>query len=428
MEFFEHLKKYLNNEDIKALEQSLEGSSKHALLLNNEKMNEETLLSLFPHLTKHPIVKNAYLYDKNEYDLGKSVYHELGCFYLQEPSAMLPAYLLNPNENDLVLDLCAAPGGKSMQASLLMHNKGLIVSNDLAKNRAFAISENAERLGRGNLLITNNDFSSIYQHFLNTFDKIILDAPCSGSGMFRKQNEMKEDWSIAKVNKFAEIQKSLIVMCYQMLKEGGSMVYSTCSFSYEEDEEVIKYLLDNSGASITKIDDNPLYYVDKKLPYGIHLLPSLFPGEGHYICLIKKPGNLATSSQKENKNKFPYQIVTNGYRYYQKYGDYLYIQDKEINLKYFSIIRNGVKVGQIDKNDIRFDYHYAHFVNEFNNVYELNDEEVAKYFLGEAINKAAPKGYILLKYQGINVDIAKSDGRIIKNRLPKGLRKKLIIR
>ena len=120
--------------------------------------------------------------------------------------------------------------------------------------------------------------------------------------------------------------------------------------------------------------------------------------------------------------------MTNGYRYYQKYGDYLYIQDKEINLKYFNIIRNGVKVGQIDKNDIRFDYHYAHFVNEFNNVYELNDEEVAKYFLGEAINKVAPKGYILLKYQGINVDIAKSDGRIIKNRLPKGLRKKLIVR
>ena len=428
MEFFEHLKKYLNEAEIKALQDSLNETSKHALLLNTDKMNEETLLSLFPHLTRHPIVNNAYLYDKNEYDLGKSVYHELGCFYLQEPSAMLPAYLLNPNENDLVLDLCAAPGGKSMQASFLMHNKGLIVSNDLAKNRAFAISENAERLGRGNLLIVNNDFSSIYQHFINTFDKIILDAPCSGSGMFRKQDEMKDDWSIAKVTKFAEIQKSLIAMCYNMLKEGGEMVYSTCSFSYEEDEEVIKHLLDNTDAEIIEITANPLYFVDKKLPYGIHLLPSLFPGEGHYICLIRKPGLLKRNSPKDTNSKFPYQINRNNYNHYQKYGDYLYIQDREINLKHFNIIRNGVKVGQIDKNDIRFDYHYSHFVDGFENVYELNDEQVEKYFLGEAINATAPKGYILVKYQGINVDIAKSDGRIIKNRLPKGLRKRLLLR
>lgn len=428
MDFFNHLKTYLSDEQIEKLAQALDKPSKHALLLNEEKMSKETLLSIYPSLVNHPIISNAFIYDKDELDLGKSVYHELGCFYLQEPSAMLPAYLLNPNENDLVLDLCAAPGGKSMQASFLMHNKGLIISNDLAKNRAFAISENAERLGRGNLLIVNNDFSTIEQYYLNTFDKIILDAPCSGSGMFRKQNEMKEDWSIAKVNKFAEIQKSLILMCYNMLKEGGEMAYSTCSFSYEEDEEVIKYLLGNTDAEIYKIDDNPIYYVDKKLPYGVHLLPSLFPGEGHYICLIKKPGILKKNNVKESNHKFPYQIETNGYQYYQKFGDYLYIQDKEFNLKHLNIIRYGVKVGQIDKGDIRFDYHYAHFVNSFNNIYELNGEEITKYYLGEAINKSAPKGYILVKYQGINVDIAKSDGRIIKNRLPKGLRKKLILR
>ena len=428
MDFFNHLKTYLDDKQINELAASLEKPSKHALLLNEEKMSVETLLSIYPSLERHPIIPNAFIYDKDELDLGKSIYHELGCFYLQEPSAMLPAYLLNPNENDLVLDLCAAPGGKSMQASLLMRNRGLIVSNDIAKNRAFAISENAERLGRGNLLIINNDFSTIYQRFLNTFDKIILDAPCSGSGMFRKQNEMKEDWSIAKVSKFAEIQKSLILIAYNMLKEGGTMVYSTCSFSYEEDEEVIKYRLANTDASIKPIENNSLYYVDKKLAYGVHLLPSIFPGEGHYICLINKPGVLKKNNVKENNQKFPYDIARNGYNHYQKYGDYLYIQDKEINLKYFNIIRNGVKVGQIDKGDIRFDYHYSHFVNSFNNIYELNDEEIAKYYLGEAINKSAHKGYVLLKYQGINVDIAKSDGRIIKNRLPKGLRKKLIVR
>ena len=426
MDFLNHLKTYLSKEEIEKLDEALNEESKHALLLNEEKMSQETLLKIYPSLTRHPIIPNAFMYDKNTLELGKSVYHELGCFYLQEPSAMLPAYLLNPKEGELVLDLCAAPGGKSMQASLLMHNKGLIVSNDIAHNRAFAISENTERLGRGNLLIVNNDFSTIYQKYLNTFDKIILDAPCSGSGMFRKQSEMKDDWSYAKVSKYAEIQKSLIFIAYAMLKEGGEMVYSTCSFSYEEDEEVIDYLVNNTDAVIKEIDNNPLYYVNKNKPLGIHLLPSLFPGEGHYICLIKKPGVIKEASSKPNKNKMSFDIATSGYSLSQKYGDYLYLMDKEFNVKYLNVIRYGVKVGQIDKNDVRYDYHYAHFVKDFKNTLSITLEELKKYYMGESLNKKVSKGYVLLQYEGINVDIAKSDGRVVKNRLPKGLRKKLI--
>ena len=426
MDFLNHLKTYLSKEEIEKLDEALNEESKHALLLNEEKMSQETLLKIYPSLTRHPLIPTAFMYDKNTLELGKSVYHELGCFYLQEPSAMLPAYLLNPKEGELVLDLCAAPGGKSMQASLLMHNKGLIVSNDIAHNRAFAISENTERLGRGNLLIVNNDFSTIYQKYLNTFDKIILDAPCSGSGMFRKQSEMKDDWSYAKVSKYAEIQKSLILIAYAMLKEGGEMVYSTCSFSYEEDEEVIDYLVNNTDAVIKEIDNNPLYYVNKNKPLGIHLLPSLFPGEGHYICLIKKPGVIKEASSKPNKNKMSFDIATSGYSLSQKYGDYLYLMDKEFNVKYLNVIRYGVKVGQIDKNDVRYDYHYAHFVKDFKNTLSITLEELKKYYMGESLNKKVSKGYVLLQYEGINVDIAKSDGRVVKNRLPKGLRKKLI--
>ena len=425
MEFLNHLKTYLTDKQIEALNRSLEGESQHALLLNEEKMSQETLLKIYPSLKRHPIIPNAFLYNKNELELGKSVYHELGCFYLQEPSAMLPAFLLKPKEGEIVLDLCAAPGGKSMQASLLMKNTGLIVANDLARRRAYAISENAERMGRGNLLIVSNDFSSIYQHYLNTFDRIILDAPCSGSGMFRKQSEMKDDWSYAKVTKYAEIQKELILYAYKMLKEGGEMVYSTCSFSYEEDEEVVDYLLNNTDATIKQIEVNPLYFVNPNKPLGIHLLPSMFPGEGHYVCLIKKPGELKETNVKLSKSKLSFELPTNGYQVMQKYGDYLYLISKEFNYKYLSIVRNGVKVGQVDKNDIRFDYHYAHFVNEFPNILEINLDELKKYYLGESINKSVSKGYILLKYKGINVDIAKSDGRIVKNRLPKGLRKKL---
>lgn len=414
MDFLTHLKTYLNDEEIKKLDASLKGRSEHALLLNTEKMDEETLLSLYPSLKRHPVVKNAFLYDKDELDLGKSVYHELGCFYLQEPSAMLPAFLLNPNSQDLVLDLCAAPGGKSMQASLLMENKGLIIANDIARNRAVTILENAERMGRGNLMITYNDFSSIYHRFNDTFDRIILDAPCSGSGMFRKENKMLEDWSYQKVLKNAEIQKSLIWMSYLMLKPGGTMVYSTCSFSYEEDEEVIQYLLDHTDAQLIEIPNSPLYYRSREKGYGVHLFPSLFPGEGHYICLIKKPGLLKQKAKSKDYSKA------------ETFGDYRFLISQPFSFKYLNVIRSGVKMGQIDHKDIRFDYHYARFIKSFPSVLEIDLETLKEYYQGESINTSFKKGYVLLKYEGINVDIAKSDGRIIKNRLPKGLRKRFI--
>ena len=413
MDFLEHLKSYLSEKEIELLATSLKENSQHGLLLNTDKLSQETLLSIYPSLKKHPIVKNAFLYDIDELNLGKSVYHELGCFYLQEPSAMLPAYLLSPKADDLVLDLCAAPGGKSMQASLLMDNKGLIIANDISRTRISAVLENAERLGRGNLLITNNDFSTIYTSYLETFDKIILDAPCSGSGMFRKESKMLEDWSYQKVLKNATIQKSLIEMAYAMLKPGGTMVYSTCSFSYEEDEEVIEYLLNNSDATLIDIPDSPFFYKSKS-NHGIHLFPFLFPGEGHYIALIKKPGVI-----KEKKNNDYYQEKT-------KFGDYLFTISQSFPYKHLNIIRYGVKIGQIDKNEIRYDYHYARFINSFEQEKEIDLQTLLKYYQGESVNCSFSKGYVLLKYQGINVDIAKSDGRIIKNRLPKGLRKKLI--
>ena len=256
MDFLTHLKRYLSDEEIEQLFDSLNETDKHALLLNTDKLSEEKLLNIYPHLVKHPIVKNGYLYDKNEYQLGKSVLHELGAFYLQEPSAMLVSYLLQPEKDSLLLDLCAAPGGKTVQASLLMNNTGLIVSNDLSFPRAKIIKENSERMGLSNLLIVSNDFSKISHKYQNYFDSIILDAPCSGSGMFRKNDLVKDDWSINKVYKFACIQKELITYAYSMLKPGGKLIYSTCSFSYEEDEEVIEHLLSNFDAEIIPFASN----------------------------------------------------------------------------------------------------------------------------------------------------------------------------
>jgi len=425
MDFINHLKTYLSEEEIALLMEALKEDNKHALILNTDKMSVDTLLTLYPSLKRHPIVDNAFIYDKNELDLGKSIYHELGCFYLQEPSAMIPAYLLSPKEDEIVLDLCAAPGGKSMQASFLMNNKGLIIANDISKNRAYAISNNAERLGRGNLLITNNDFSLIYRQFNNYFDKIILDAPCSGSGMFRKEDKMWQDWTYQKVIRCQEMQKQLISIAYQMLKPGGTLLYSTCSFSYEEDEEVVDYLLNNSDATIGKIPASKYYYQSKNNGHGIHLLPFLFPGEGHYIALINKPGEKKISNLKKDNNK-TITTFTNGYTNEVKFGDFLYLNSYSFPLKNLNVIRYGVKVGQIDKGEIRYDFHYAHFINNFDKIVDISLEKAKKYYQGESLPVSIEKGYVLLRYQNINIDIAKSDGRIIKNRLPKGLRKKFV--
>ena len=331
---------------------------------------------------------------------------------------MVPAYLLNANENDVVLDMCAAPGGKSVQTSFSMKNKGLIIANDLSRPRAVSILENVERLGIGNIIITSNDLSKIYKEFIDKFDKIILDAPCSGSGMFRKEEKMLEDWSYNKVLKYQETQKQLIDIAYEMLKPGGTLVYSTCSFSYEEDEEVISYLLSHSDAEIIPLD-NILFYKSKKNSVGVHLLPYIFPGEGHYICLIKKPGLYVEKENKpqeiRNKYNLPFENIFN-------FANVLFGINRIINIKPFNIIRIGVKIGEDIKGTIKYDYHFAHYLDNFAHEYELNYEEMKSYFRGESILHKDHIGYILIKYKGISVDLAKGDGRIIKNHLPKHLK------
>ena len=420
MDFKSHLLKYLKKDEIDRLMNSLLESDRHAALLNTRKMDDETFIRLFPHVIPHPLVKHAYLYDKNEYKLGKTMEHELGAFYLQEPSAMVVSSLLNFQDNDLVLDLCAAPGGKTVQASFLMDGKGLIVANDIAHNRAMAIKDNVERLGLGNVLIISNDFSRIYHQYKNTFDKIILDAPCSGSGMFRKDNRFKDDWTYAKVLKNQSLQKELIIMAYQMLKPGGVLSYSTCSFSYEEDEEIITYLLENTDASICPIPMQTYFY-QSPCKIGVHLLPYLFPGEGHYVCHITKPNILYHRRQKKKLSFYKDQVIPSC-PLVLKYGDFLFGVTQEFNISSLSIIRYGVKIGEIKNRIIKYDIHYARFLSSFPLEKEIDNDSLMKYHHGESLSLPMEKGFVLLKYHSLSIDIAKSDGRIIKNRYPKHYR------
>ncbi len=420
MTFKEHLIQSIGEKEAELLLASLDKKSEHAVLLNTNKISDEEFLKEFPLIKPHPIVKHAFIYDKDIYELGKHIYHELGYYYLQEPSAMVVSSLIDFKEDDLVLDMCAAPGGKSIQASLKMNDKGLIVSNDLSFSRCGLLSNNLERLGIGNVIITNNDLSKIYLKYENTFDKIILDAPCSGSGMFRKDESMLNDWSINKVYKYQEIQKSLILIAYYMLKPGGLLSYSTCSYSKEEDEDVARYLLDNSDAKLVDIPSQQSFY---KKDIGLRLMPSHFNGEGQYIVQFEKPGQL-TKTNYIHINKFP-QLVK-GNKDVKKVNDYLFAVNNGLELKGFNIYRYGVKVGEFKKDLFKYDLHYARSCAKDNfNIVELALDELKKYLAGEQLSKENVfKGYILLTNKKSAVDIAKTDGKVIKNYYPKGLRKK----
>ena len=416
MEFAKSLEKYLSKNEIDNLIKSFSYKEKKAVYLNTEKLSHDNFIELFPNIKKHPIVENGFLYDKDEYELGKKIYHDLGAYYIQEPSAMLVAHFLDAKPGDVVLDLCAAPGGKTIQTALKMQNTGLIIANDLSKSRANILLSNIERLGISNTVITSLDFKNHYQNFINYFDKIILDAPCSGSGMFRKSEEMKNDWTYEKVLANAAIQKELILMCYSMLKEGGKLIYSTCSYSFEEDEEIIEYLLKNSDAKLENIPSFNGEFRSTKYPESVHLFPSHFEGEGHYIALIKKPGLL----QSSKLSKIEIARTVNGKGKVNEIQKFI-CPNKLPNKFEELALRPGLLLASQIKDKIIPSHHLSHVSNS-NESINLDKEEVIKYVNGETLNKKCPNGYYFVSYLGMNIGVVYSVNNILKNYYPKGLR------
>ncbi len=421
MDFKSHLKSYLDESEIESLVDSFAKEEQKGLLLNTNKMNTSDFKKMFPNVKNHPVIPYAFLYEKNEYNFGTNILHELGAYYIQDPSAMLVSYLLSPKEDEYVLDMCAAPGGKTIGASLLMHNKGLVIANDISRSRLDVLASNIERLGLSNVMITMNDFSKNYHDYPNTFDRIILDAPCSGSGMFRKMSEMKDDWSINKVLKFAEIQKELISIAYFMLKEGGTLVYSTCSYSHEEDEEVIKYLLENSNAKLVKIPHIEGEFRSKDLPEAIHLFSSRFLGEGHFICIIRKEGTL--SKNKVEPETYEISSKTKG-----GVSETICFEMPMKNplKKDVFVIRKGLHKYTHIKDKIIPSHAYAKSIKDEPNMVEVSLDDAKKYILGESLPLQLKNGYYYPCYMSLPIGVMYSvDGRI-KNLYPKGLRKKII--
>ena len=419
-----HLKTYLDDKiinDIKCVE---DDNNYIAILFDEEKIDIDEFIKDYPLLKKHPFVNNAYIIEKNIYPFGKSLDFEIGNFYILEPCSLMVNYFLDVKEDDIVLDCCASPGGKTIHTSFNMKNKGLIIANEINYQRSLVLSSNIEKYGRKNVTVTNMDILDFPSTYLNFFDKIILDAPCSGSGMFRKENKMEEDWSIEKVNKLSSIQKEIILKAYSLLKPGGKMIYSTCSFSYEEDEEVILHLLNNSDAILNKIEDSPYFY-KSSLKETIHLFPSLFPSEGHFIASISKPLSTYSNSIKIRKTeniKLPF----NYEGYLKRNNDDIYLTNHNFDLKGLKIIRDGLLLGSIDK---KLGFIPTHALSRcfdyLKDSIALNKEEAISYIKGNPINKMSKNGYQVLSYKNCPFALTKVSNNTLKNHYPKGLRKNI---
>lgn len=349
------------------------------LRVNTLKVSPEEFEKISPYKIKRiPWIENGYFYDEKDQP-AKHPFYYAGLYYIQEPSAMTPASLLPVNPGDKVLDLCAAPGGKSTELAARLKGEGVLVANDISNSRAKALLKNIELFGVKNAVIVSEAPSKLVNYFEGYFDKILVDAPCSGEGMFRKSPSVMKNWEQYGVDYYNKLQKEIIICAAKMLKPGGSMLYSTCTFSPEENEGTMAFLLKQcpgfhvinplEGKENTKVSYEGFSYgrpewVDgpKELKNCIRLWPHKIQGEGHFIALLKKErveeGQAFYDAGKEKINlseeasEFLKQIgLDTELKNIRIRDERLYLIPKEVpNLKGLRIMRQGLYLGEMKKN------------------------------------------------------------------------------
>lgn len=395
----------------------------------------------------------AYYFDENVRP-GKHPYHEMGLYYIQEPSAMSAAALLAPKPGMRVLDLCAAPGGKSTQLATYLGDSGLLVSNEINTQRSRILSQNIERMGIKNAIVTNEDSFVLASHFPGFFNAIQVDAPCSGEGMFRKLPEAIEQWSVENVAICAARQKEILDNAAVMLKPGGVIVYSTCTFSKEENEDVIECFLERHS-------DFTLEEMERFWPHKVD-------GEGHFVAKLVRRGSVdidlkADRKTKKNKNsknrknetkpaltkenmkllsEFLDETISEDMAAWIKnsmlvmFGEQLYrLPDMEVDIKGLKVQRAGLHIGEFKKQ--RFEPSHslalALKLNDAKNVVKLtcDNPQTIGFFNGQSVmlsdEQAAEckKGWALVCVDGYTAGWGKVNGTQVKNHYPKGLRNKI---
>lgn len=392
------------------------------------------------YIQPHVVVSDGYYFDYEHYPLGKSPFFLCGGYYIQEPSAMLVAHFLNIKNDDYVLDMCGAPGGKTCAIASQLSNDGLMITNDIVSLRAKILSENVERFGLKNTIVTNSDpiaFTKILPAF---FDKIILDAPCSGEGMFRKNDQAVETWSMDKVNECATIQRNLLDGAMTLLKPGGQLIYSTCTYNTIENEQQIQYLLDHYDCSLVPLEKSHGMSEGIGFQEVVRLYPHRYQGEGHFIALIQKHGeskNTKVKAMKPSISKQNLELVKDFFNQYLNIKVPMHLYDNQNHiyaimpqfpeLKGIRVLRNGLYLGECKKNRFEPSLALALTLNKDDvkqsYTYHENDEQIKKYLHGESIEGTNQKGYGVLFVEDFPLSFYKESQSQAKNLYPKGLRR-----
>ncbi len=415
--------------DFHAFLRSYEENKISALRFNPIKADELAVSKCQEMLTgKVEWSQHGYYYDDENSRPGIHPYHHAGVYYIQDASAQLPVEMLAPEPGDFCLDLCAAPGGKSTQIAGYLQGQGILVSNEPMKNRAKILSENVERLGIRNAIVTSEYPNKLAQNFPEYFDKIMVDAPCSGEGMFRKNHDACSEWSLENVEMCAERQAEILDRAYEMLVPGGRLCYSTCTFARLEDEEAVAAFIS--------------HHPDMKLIEERRLWPHQVKGEGHYAALLEKADDGRGVEREEIKLKKVNNKEIADYLEFVKKGfqtdevlvsrlllnkDLLYLLPENCpDFSKLHVLRGGLFLGTLKKN--RFEPSHALALalskDEYKNVLNLSSDsqEITDYLKGQSLMAQVPDGWTLITVDGYSVGWGKAVKGQVKNHYPKGLR------
>ena len=420
--------------------------------LNPLKPHAKEMLTKFDdrNLPKAPFANDGYVGEIS----GKSILHQAGYVYSQEISAMIVASVADVQPGERVLDLCAAPGGKSTQLAASLANQGLLVANEIYPKRAKILAENLERWGAQNTVVTNHAPAELVDFFPQFFDTIVVDAPCSGEGMFRKDEEAIQQWQADTPEMCATRQKEILDAAVRMLKKDGMLVYSTCTFAPEENEEMVSFLVENYPFEIVPLsiaETSPGRSEWGSVPHledTVRIWPHINDGEGHFVAKLRLKEAIISGDvpkQKAKKAKKGKNVSNDGLNKEQQkvmqdftkhwplpfagklvtFKNNLWLLPQEmISLEKLKVLKPGLQLGVFKKNRFEPTFAWTMAIEDVSAYPScpITLEDWQRYVRGETILKEGNQGWVVLVVDQIPVGLGKQVQGVIKNFYPKGLR------
>lgn len=362
---------------------------------------------------------------------GLHPYHEAGVYYMQEASAMSAVSLLDPLPGERICDLCAAPGGKSTQIAGRMLGQGFLLCNEINPKRAKILSRNIERMGIGNAVVTNEHPQRLAEKFYEYFDRVLIDAPCSGEGMFRKEEAAVTDWSMETVLMCAKRQHEILCSGAQMVRPGGRLVYSTCTFATEENERSIEMFLQTHPDFSLEEANAPWF-----TPAGVgmfRLWPHHVLGEGHFVAVLKKEGNSSPAESIKKTEQLPKELqnfikelnIALPVGKLLQFGQTIYLLPHEMqDINGIKVVRPGLELGEMKKGRFEPAHALAIWLSTAEKIqnFSAESQEIKDYLHGDVVPSSV-KGWCLVTVDNCTLGWGKGDGKVLKNHYPKGLRR-----